>query len=131
MQSQEKIGIIKNRNVLGKPLVECGCDPIAGWFRNGTCETEPKDLGKHVICAEMTAEFLAFSKTEGNDLSTPVLASGFPGLKPGNHWCICASRWKDAMDAGVAPPVILSATEFSALSVVPLEELKKNARLTN
>ena len=128
MENERQIDIIKKRNVLGKTLVECSCDPMTGWFRNGSCETDPRDLGQHVICAEMTTEFLLFSKAEGNDLSSPVPATGFLGLKAGDHWCICAERWKDAMDAGVAPPVLLHATEFSALSVIPLEELKKHSK---
>jgi len=129
VESQSQINVIKKRNVLGKALIECSCDPMTGWFRNGSCETDPRDLGKHVICAEMTTEFLLFSKSEGNDLSSPVPNTGFPGLQPGDHWCVCAERWKDAMDAGVAPPVLLSATEFSALSVVSLEDLKKHSKL--
>jgi len=115
------------RNVLGTDLEICCGSPITGWYRNGKCETEPNDRGAHVICAEMTAEFLEFSKSRGNDLITPAPRFGFPGLKPGDRWCLCASRWKEALDAGVAPPIILQATEESALQYVSLHQLKEKA----
>ena len=125
MESESRINVIKKRNVLGKALVECSCDPMTGWFRNGSCETDPRDLGKHVICPEMTTEFLLFSKSEGNDLSSPVPNTGFPGLQPGDHWCVCASSWKEAFEAGKAPKVILKSTNIATISVVKLEDLKK------
>ncbi len=115
------------RNVLGTDLEICCGSPITGWYRNGKCETEPNDRGAHVICAEMTEEFLEFSKSRGNDLITPAPRFGFPGLKPGDRWCLCASRWKEALDAGVAPPIILQATEESALEYVSLHQLKEKA----
>ncbi len=115
------------RNVLGNELEICCGFPVTGWYRNGKCETAPSDRGAHVICAEMTAEFLEFTKAQGNDLSTPAPMFDFPGLQPGDRWCLCASRWKEALDAGVAPPVVLPATEESALNYVSLEELKQNA----
>ncbi|QNJ29008.1 DUF2237 domain-containing protein [Synechococcus sp. A15-24] len=114
-------------NVLGKPLQVCGCSPITGWYRNGTCQTDPSDLGQHSICCVMTEAFLRYSKAQGNDLSTPVPAFQFPGLKPGDHWCVCAPRWKQACDDGMAPLVSLEATENTALSVVSLEQLKEHA----
>ena len=109
------------RNVLGGPLDRCSIDPMTGFFRTGCCETSPEDLGRHVVCAQVTEEFLAFSKSRGNDLSTP--AFGFPGLQPGDRWCLCAARWKEAYDAGLAPPVHLAATHESALEIIPLETL--------
>ncbi|HTT36184.1 MAG TPA: DUF2237 domain-containing protein [Burkholderiales bacterium] len=115
------------RNVLGGPLAECGTSPLTGFFRNGCCHTGPEDLGRHVVCAKVTREFLAFSAQRGNDLSTPSPQFGFPGLKPGDRWCLCAARWKEAADAGAAPPVILAATHEAALEVITLEELKKHA----
>ena len=114
-------------NVIGTNLEICCGSPMTGWFRNGKCETEPKDRGVHVICAEMTEEFLEFSKSRGNDLTTPAPQFGFPGLKAGDRWCLCASRWKEALDAGVAPPVVLQSTEESALQYVSLNELKQYA----
>lgn len=115
------------RNVLGTELEICCGSPMTGWHRNGKCETTPNDRGVHVVCAEMTAEFLAFSKSRGNDLTTPAPLYNFPGLKPGDRWCLCASRWQEALEAGVAPPVILPATEESALNYVSLEQLKQKA----
>ena len=114
-------------NVLGKPLQVFGCSPITGWYRNGTCQTDPSDLGQHSICCVMTEAFLRYSKAQGNDLSTPVPAFQFPGLKPGDHWCVCAPRWKQAYDDGMAPLVSLEATENTALSVVSLDQLKEHA----
>jgi len=115
------------RNVLGGPLAECGTTPMTGFFRNGCCHTGPEDLGRHVVCAKLTREFLTFSLQRGNDLITPMPQFGFPGLKPGDRWCLCAARWKEAADAGAAPPVILAATHEAALEVVALEDLKKHA----
>lgn len=113
------------KNVLGGKLEVCCTSPMTGFYRNGKCDTGTEDRGIHVVCAQVTQEFLSFTKERGNDLSTPK--SSFPGLKPNDKWCLCASRWKEAMDAGVAPPVILSATHESALEYVSLEELKKYA----
>lgn len=112
------------RNVLGAELVPCSLDPVTGFFRNGCCETGPHDLGLHTVCAVMTAEFLAFSKRAGNDLSTPRLDLGFPGLNPGDRWCLCAPRWKEALDAGAAPRVVLESTHEETLAIVPLGVLK-------
>jgi uncharacterized protein (DUF2237 family) len=114
-------------NVLGEPLAPCGLDPVTGFYRDGCCNTGYEDVGIHVVCAKMTREFLVFSKRRGNDLSTPVPEFGFPGLKPGDRWCLCAARWKEALDAGVAPPVILQATHEETLAIVPLEVLKRHA----
>lgn len=115
------------KNVIGKNLEVCCTSPITGFYRDGFCRTGGQDFGSHVICAQVTSEFLEFTKSLGNDLSTPVPDSNFPGLKPGDCWCLCASRWQEALDAGVAPPVILSATHARALEVVSLDELKKHA----
>jgi uncharacterized protein (DUF2237 family) len=115
------------RNVLGGPLQACGAKPAAGFFRNGCCDTGPQDVGLHVVCARVTREFLEVSVARGNDLITPVPEFEFPGLKPGDCWCLCAARWREALQAGVAPPVMLAATHEAALSVVSLEDLKKHA----
>ncbi|RAU19920.1 DUF2237 domain-containing protein [Nitrincola tibetensis] len=113
-------------NVLNKPLVSCCQSPMTGFFRDGYCRTNEQDFGRHVICAQMTEEFLAFTKKQGNDLSTPVPDYGFPGLQPGDRWCLCAVRWKEALENNCAPPVFLEACEIAALSVVSLEELLKH-----
>ena len=115
------------RNVLGTELIPCSQDPVTGFFRNGCCETGPEDLGLHTVCAVMTKEFLAYSKTAGNDLSTPIPEYGFPGLKPGDRWCLCAPRWKEALDAGMAPQVVLESTHEETLAIVPLGVLKDYA----
>lgn len=115
------------RNVLGGPLQECGTDPVTGFYRDGCCNTGREDVGLHTVCVVMTAPFLAFSKAQGNDLSTPMPQYGFAGLKPGDRWCLCAARWKEALDAGAAPQVVLEATHAVTLHVVPLAELKKYA----
>jgi uncharacterized protein (DUF2237 family) len=115
------------KNVLGSELQPCSTEPMTGFYRNGCCDTGMGDVGIHVICAEMTADFLAFSAARGNDLSTPVPQVAFPGLKPGDRWCLCASRWKEAYDAGIAPPVVLHATHMAALEFASLEELKEHA----
>nr|WP_290805017.1 DUF2237 domain-containing protein [Aquidulcibacter sp.] len=112
------------RNVLGGPLEICSMDPLTGWFRNGCCETEGLDHGTHVVCAVMTEAFLTHQRREGNDLITPRPEYGFAGLKPGDQWCVCLTRWKDALDAGCAPPIMLEATHEEALVVVPLKTLK-------
>ena len=114
-------------NVLGTPLLPCCLENSTGWYRNGTCETDSGDHGRHVICAIMTEEFLAFSKQMGNDLSTPIPEYNFPGLKPGECWCLCAGRWQEAFEAGMAPMVKLEACEQSALEIVDLENLKSHA----
>jgi len=115
------------RNVLGEELEPCSNDPLTGFYRDGCCNTGAEDLGVHVVCARMTEEFLSFSKASGNDLSTPQPELGFPGLVAGNQWCLCASRWKEAYDAGVAPPVVLPATHASVLEWVELDELRRHA----
>jgi len=114
-------------NVLGQELLPCSNAPLTGFFRNGCCETGPDDLGLHTVCAVMTAEFLAFSRRAGNDLSTPRPDLHFPGLKPGDRWCLCAPRWKEALDAGAAPGVVLEATHEEALAIVTLDVLKAYA----
>ena len=115
------------RNVMGGELVPCGFDPLTGFFRNGCCETGPHDVGLHTVCAVMTADFLAFSKAAGNDLSTPMPDYGFAGLKPGDRWCLCAPRWKEALDAGAAPQIVLESTHEETLAIVPLGVLKDHA----
>lgn len=113
-------------NVLGGELETCCTSPLTGFYRTGSCDTGPEDLGVHVVCAEMTDDFLAFSAAEGNDLSTP--RPGFDGLTAGDCWCLCASRWKDALDAGFAPPVNLAATHVAALEWIDLADLEAHAR---
>ncbi|MDJ1177583.1 DUF2237 domain-containing protein [Roseofilum sp. BLCC_M91] len=115
------------KNVFGEPLQPCCTDPMTGYYRTGYCETGPGDFGLHVVCAQVTDEFLDYTRKQGNDLSTPVPIYGFPGLKSGDRWCLCASRWKEALEAGVAPPVVLSATHFNTLATIPLELLKEYA----
>ena len=115
------------RNVLGGPLKACSADPLTGFFRDGCCNTSAEDVGSHTVCAEMTEEFLAFSTAAGNDLSTPHPEFGFPGLEPGDRWCVCAARWMDAFKVGLAPPVNLAATHEAALAIVPLEVLRAHA----
>lgn len=112
-----------NMNVLGTPLEVCGIDPPTGYTREGVCKTGPDDSGKHVVCVKVTREFLEFSMEKGNDLITPAELANFPGLQPGDNWCICLSRWKEALDYGIAPPVILRATHKAALELVSLEDL--------
>jgi uncharacterized protein len=114
----------KSRNVLGGDLQLCSLSPLTGFFRDGCCHTGPGDLGLHVVCARVTAEFLAYTRARGNDLSTSHPQFGFPGLEPGDRWCLCATRWKEAFDAGVAPPVVLSATHEKVLDIVSLEQLR-------
>ncbi|MFN6463263.1 MAG: DUF2237 domain-containing protein [Nostoc sp. DedVER02] len=119
--------MIEAKNVIGGDLESCCTSPMTGFYRDGFCRTGGQDFGSHVVCAEVTLEFLEFTKSRGNDLSTAVPDFNFPGLKPGDRWCLCASRWQEALEAGVAPPVILSATHARALEVVSLDELKKHA----
>lgn len=114
------------RNVLGGPLEDCSHDPLTGYFRNGCCEIGPDDRGSHTVCAQMSSDFLQFSFIKGNDLITPRPEYGFPGLKPGDRWCLCVSRWKEAFNAGVAPGVHLEATHLRALDIVSLEALLLN-----
>ena len=114
-------------NVLGETLAPCSSQPLTGYFRDGCCNTSEEDRGSHTVCVELTAEFLAFSQTSGNDLSTPRPEFGFPGLKPGNRWCLCAPRWQEAFVAGCAPRVFLLATHLGALKHVTLPALKQHA----
>ncbi len=114
-------------NVIGEPLAACSLSPRTGYTRSGACKTGPDDMGSHTVGAEVTAEFLAFSRSRGNDLITPRLEWDFPGLKPGDRWCLCAARWLEAQRAGVAPPVVLRATHRRALDKIPLELLKAHA----
>lgn len=115
-------------NVLGGPLLACSYAPLTGYFRTGCCEAAPEDIGRHVICVKVSAQFLAFSKERGNDLSTPRPALRFAGLKPGDRWCLCAQRWLEAYEAGAAPAVVLAATHRAALEVVSLEVLLQHAQ---
>ena len=116
-----------SRNVLGGALESCSTQPMTGFFRNGCCDTSAEDFGSHTVCAVMTEEFLAFSQAAGNDLSTPRPEYGFPGLNPGDRWCLCAPRWQEALEAGQAPRVVLRATEAGALKWCALEDLKRFA----
>ncbi len=115
------------RNVFGEPLVSCSERPVTGFYRSGCCHTGPEDVGLHTVCVEVTAEFLAFSKARGNDLSTPRPEFGFPGLEPGDRWCLCAARWREALEAGRAPRVVLAATHEATLEIVELGDLKRYA----
>lgn len=115
------------RNVLGGRLETCSTSPMTGFFRDGCCKTGPEDTGRHVVCTRVTAAFLQFSRARGNDLSTPAPHFGFPGLKPGDQWCLCADRWKEALEAGAAPAVVLAATHEAVLRHVTLEDLLKHA----
>ena len=114
-------------NVFGEPLLPCGLDPITGFYRDGCCNTGYDDTGIHTVCVRVSGEFLAYSKARGNDLSTPAPQFGFKGLKPGDQWCLCAGRWKEAFDAGMAPSVVLRATHEETLAIVPLADLKRHA----
>lgn len=126
-ETTRRSGRNPSRNVLGGLLDVCSIRPMTGFFRNGCCDTSPEDLGSHTVCAVMTAEFLAFSKNAGNDLSTPRPEFGFPGLRPGDRWCLCAPRWQEALEAEAAPRVVLRATEAGALEHCSLEDLKRFA----
>ncbi|MEO1207101.1 MAG: DUF2237 domain-containing protein [Pseudomonadota bacterium] len=114
-------------NVFGEPMALCSTNPMTGFFRNGCCDTAANDVGTHTVCAILTDEFLSFSKSRGNDLSTPRPEFGFPGLKAGDRWCLCALRWKEAFDAGHAPKVVLQATNIATLNLIPLADLKAHA----
>ena len=113
-------------NVLGTELVPCSYDPLTGYFRDGCCDTDESDLGSHLVCVKVTSDFLAFSATKGNDLVTPRPESRFAGLKPGDRWCLCANRWREALEAGFAPPVILESTHLRALEFVTRAQLEKH-----
>jgi uncharacterized protein len=113
------------RNVLGTELMPCSYDPLTGYFRDGCCNTDESDAGSHLVCVRVTAEFLAFSRSRGNDLVTSLPQHRFAGLKPGDRWCLCASRWREALEAGYAPPVVLESTHHRALEFVTLEQLQK------
>jgi len=115
------------KNVLGTDLESCSFDPVTGFYRDGCCNTGAEDMGLHLVCAEMTEEFLQFSRSVGNDLSTPRPEFEFPGLKPGDRWCLCAPRWKEAFEAGAAPSVVLEATHISTTEFVDLDDLKRHA----
>ncbi len=115
------------KNVLGGVLQACSVDPITGFLRNGHCQVTEEDVGNHGVCVRVTKEFLAFSKARGNDLSTPHPEFDFPGLKPGDQWCLCSARWQEALKAGMAPPVVLAATSAAALEFVRLDDLRRYA----
>ena len=117
----------KSVNVLGGPLQSCSLDPLTGWFRDGCCNTDANDRGSHTICCRVTAEFLTFLKSRGNNLMTPAPQFGFPGLKPGDQWCVCAGSWAEAFEAGVACPVVLESTHESALRYTELDALLMHA----
>ena len=117
----------KEKNVLGGELLDCSTKPLTGFFRDGCCRTDEQDIGQHVVCAEITDDFLEFSKSKGNDLSAPAPEIDFPGLRVGDRWCICALRWQEALEAGRAPQIYLQSTHESALEVLSLEDLKKYA----
>jgi hypothetical protein len=119
--------VYESISVLGKPLEPCGLEPKTGFYRTGSCDTGEEDFGSHTVCAVMTDDFLRYTASRGNDLSTPRPEVGFAGLRPGDRWCLCAVRWKEALQAGVAPPVVLAATHSAALDVVPLEQLEEHA----
>jgi uncharacterized protein (DUF2237 family) len=121
------VELTAGRNVLGGPLRACSFDPVTGYFRDGCCRTREDDTGLHVVCARVTADFLAYSLQRGNDLSTPRPEWRFPGLEPGQRWCLCANRWLEAWHAGVAPPVVLDSTHEKALEVIPLNVLQAHA----
>jgi uncharacterized protein (DUF2237 family) len=115
------------KNVLGGPLLPCSTEPLTGFFRDGCCRTGPEDHGLHTVCVVVTEAFLAFSASCGNDLSTPMPAYGFPGLVEGDRWCLCAARWREALEAGCAPQVVLEATHVSTLEYATLEQLRAHA----
>jgi uncharacterized protein len=126
---QYRNSMAKAKNVLGTELQSCSIDPMTGWYRNGCCDTGEGDYGLHLVCAVMTDEFLEFSQAAGNDLSTPRPEYNFPGLQAGDRWCLCVTRWKEALDAGCAPQVVLEATHISALEWVNLSDLKMHAAM--
>ena len=115
------------KNVFGERLESCSDDPMTGFFRDGCCNTSTEDIGRHTVCTRVTREFLEFSRSRGNDLSTPRHELGFPGLRPGDQWCLCAARWQEALDVGAAPRVVLRATHAATLEIVSLDDLKRYA----
>ena len=117
----------QQKNVFGDPIEECGYDPVTGFFRDGMCNTDDNDVGSHTVCVKVTDEFLKYSYSQGNDLITPMPEYGFPGLIPGDRWCLCAERWNEAYKENAAPKVILKATNIRALDIIPIEILKKHA----
>jgi uncharacterized protein len=117
----------QQRNVFGEPIEICSLNPTTGFYRNGCCDTGREDVGVHTVCVEVTREFLAFSKSRGNDLSTPRPEFGFPGLNPGDRWCLCAERWQEALSAQMAPRVVLAATHEATLEIANLADLKRHA----
>jgi uncharacterized protein (DUF2237 family) len=116
-----------DRNVIGGTLLECSAAPLTGFFRDGCCATGPEDVGSHTVCTIVTERFLSFSRRVGNDLSTPMPQLGFPGLRPGDRWCVCAGRWLEARDSGCAPPVLLAATHERALELIAIDTLLAHA----
>lgn len=126
-RAAQKPGQMSEKNVLGGDLKCCCTNPITGFYRDGHCKTGPEDRGVHVVCAEMTEAFLTYTQAQGNDLSSPLPQFQFPGLKPGDRWCLCAARWREALEDGLAPPVVLEACQASALNYVTLEQLKDHA----
>ena len=114
-------------NIFSEEIEDCSCDPMTGFFRNGCCETSDHDAGSHTVCALMNKEFLEFSSSRGNDLINPVPAFNFPGLNPGDRWCLCANRWLEAYEAGVAPPIVAKATNIKALEIIEIEKIKEFA----
>jgi uncharacterized protein len=121
------MGLMQQLNVLGTPLQSCSHDPLTGYYRTGCCESRGDDPGVHVVCCRVTEDFLEFSRSHGNDLTTPMPQYGFPGLQPGDQWCVCASRWAEALEAGRACPVVLESTHMSALEFVDLADLRTHA----
>ena len=130
-QLSNSIEIEPSVNVLGGPLHACSLNPKTGFYRDGCCNTGPDDRGRHTVCIQCTAEFLMFSRHVGNDLIQAAPQYGFPGLKPGDRWCLCADRWREALEAGVAPPVVLQATHASVLQTVTLDQLLEHAVAVN
>ena len=126
MRLEPAIPVI-DRNVLGGRLEPCSTAPLTGFYRDGCCNTGPEDHGLHVVCTQVTRAFLNFARDQGNDLISPVPDFGFPGLKPGDRWCVCAATWRQAFEAGVASPVVLTATHEETLAVIPLDALKQHA----
>ena len=118
--------VSEQKNVLGSPLAPCSTSPMTGWYRDGFCRTDQNDQGSHTVCAQLTGTFLEYTKSLGNDLSTPRPQFGFPGLRAGDKWCLCAGRWREALRAGVAPTVILEATHENALRTNSLNEMSNN-----
>jgi len=119
--------MVAKLNVLGEPLAACSEDPLTGFYRDGCCNTGPEDHGSHTVCIRVTSDFLKFSSSKGNDLSTPHPEFGFPGLRSGDQWCLCAARWQEALKAGAAPLVVLQATHAASLRIVKLADLKRSA----